>query len=489
MVDRKRDNKGRFVSTKVINAEHEFDMRTASVMLQRMQLANLAGLQFEGARDLYTVFGYEKNLKPEQLLAKYKRQDIASRIVDAPPGATWSNPPVPTEGSAGVDEFITLAKDVKLWNAMYRADRLARLNPFSLLLFGFDRGTLSSRATRADALLYVRAIGSRQVMEITYNSNPRDPRFGLPETYRIQFDDPQNKTSTGSGSTSASTRELTVHYSRVVHVAENPLEDEVFGTPILEKCYNLLDDLLKVAGGTAETYWLTGNRGMQADIDKDMELNPEDTADLADEMEEYQHQLRRVLRTRGVKLNVLDSKTPDPNNTYKMIMSLISGTTGIPARILLGSEAGQLASEQDRANWAERIEERRALYATPWILEPTIELLQNVGLLPEGDVEWEWPSAFIQNPLEQGQTMAQIARAVGNISRQTGNQSPMPLITREEARGVLGFPEDLTPEQEAELKEYMEQQEPKEEFGVGEGEGEEDEEDRDERIEDEKEDE
>ena len=60
-----------------------------------------------------------------------------------------------------------------------------------------------------------------------------------------------------------------------------------------------------------------------------------------------------------------------------------------------------------------------------------------MGLLPEGVPVWVWPSAFIQNPLEEGQTMAQIARAVGNLSRQTGASTPMQLLSEEECRRVL----------------------------------------------------
>ena len=126
-----------------------------------------------------------------------------------------------------------------------------------------------------------------------------------------------------------------------------------------------------------------------------------------------------------------------------MIVNLISGTTGIPTRILLGSEAGQLASEQDRANWAERIDERRTLFCGPRILEPLADRFQEMGVLSEGTVEFEWPPAFIQNPLEIGQTQAQTARAIGNISRQTGNKAPMQLTSRLEARELLGFEGDL----------------------------------------------
>ena len=420
-------------------------LETLSALLSRSQLGNLAGVQFEGNRKLYEIFGYKKHPTPDDFLAKYARQDLVTRIIDAPAAAIWANPPV-IEDKALNDEWIALNRKVKLWNGLYRADRLARLNPYSILLCGFDdSGSLANKVNPENVkeLLYVRAIGARLIEEITFNSNPRSPRFGFPETYKVSFDDPTLKSSTNGRTTTKHVKELVVHHSRVIHVVENPLEDEVFGIPIIEKVYNLLDDLLKVSGGTAEMYWLAGNRGIQVNVDKEMEINPTDAAALADEIDEYMHQLRRFVRTRGVDMNVLESKPPNPKEVFSMIINLISGTTGIPTRILLGSEAGQLASEQDRANWAERIDERRDLFAEPNMLWPLVDLFQEVGVLGEGEVVFDWPSAFIQNPLEIGQTQAQTARAIGNISRQTGNKAPMQLTSRIEARELLGFEGDL----------------------------------------------
>ncbi len=416
-----------------------------SGLIQRANLAHLAGVQFQGDRKLYEIFGYKRNPTPDDFLAKYMRQDLVTRIIDAPAAAIWANPPV-IEAEAQNTEWQALNRKVKLWNGLYRADRLARLNPYSILLLGFDdTGSLKQKVNpkKVENLLYVRAIGARLIDDIVFNTNIRDPRFGFPETYRIKFDDPQLKSSSGGAVTVKQIKQLTVHHSRVIHVVENALEDEVFGIPIIEKVYNLLDDLLKVGGGTAEMYWLAGNRGIQVDIDKEMEINPEDAAALSTEIDEYMHQLRRFVRTRGVEMNVLESKPPNPKDVFSMIINLISGTTGIPTRILLGSEAGQLASEQDRANWAERIDERRDLFAEPIMLNPLVDLLQEVGLVSEGEVVWDWPSAFIQNPLEIGQTQAQTARAIGNISRQTGNKAPMQLTSRLEARELLGFEGDL----------------------------------------------
>jgi len=434
------------------NPEHGIGIRelqgkleTLSGLIQRSQLGALAGIQFAGQRNLYEVFGYKQTPTTDDYLGKYTRQDITTRIIDAPAAAIWSNPPE-IEQEAQQSEWKVLNRQVKLWNGLYRADRLARLNPYSILLCGFDdSGKLEKKVNpeKVKELLYVKAIGARLVDEIAFNTNPRDRRFGFPETYRIKFDDPTAKSSSRGTVTVKSMKDLTVHHSRVIHVVENPLEDEVFGIPIIEKVYNLLDDLLKVAGGTGEMFWLSGRNGIQADVDKEMEISPDDAAALSDEIDEYMHQLRRVIRTRGVDMNVLESKPPNPKEVFAMIVNLISGTTGIPTRILLGSEAGQLASEQDRANWAERIDERRDLFAEPIVLEPLVDLLQGVGLLSDGEVTFKWPSAFIQNPLEIGQTQAQTARAIGNISRQTGNKAPMQLTSRQEARDLLGFEGEL----------------------------------------------
>ena len=343
-----------------------------------------------------------------------------------------------------MNAFNKFVRDHSLWLHLYRLDRLTRLNRYAILMFGTD-GTQNTESPlrNVSEVRWLRAYGARQITEISLGQDATTPIFGRPEMYTVAFQDPHDRKVLSDTTVTGIIKDRRVHASRTLHIVENPLEDDIIGIPIIEKCYNLLDDLLKVAGGTAETYWLGANKGIHADIDPELDVDPDDEADLADEIEEYQHQLRRFIRTRGVTLKDLGSTSPNPGTTFDMIITLLSGTSQIPKRILLGSEAGQLASEQDRANWAERIEERRTLFAEPIILNPLVSWLQNYGLLPEGDWEWHWPSAFTMNPLEDSMVMAQRARAIGNISRQTGNQSPMQLTTREEGRNIIGLEGDI----------------------------------------------
>lgn len=424
-------------------------LRFMSSLLARQQLAERAGLQFGGKRKLYEIFGYTKDVRPEDLLAKYQRQDIASRIVNAFPNATWSQPPkVLFSNTRNDKKWKDLTRKVRVWNVMHQADRLARMGRFSLILIGADDGAkLDKPLNEAKEILYLKPISERQVQITEFEDDSTQPNFGRPREYKITFDNPSMKQHVAGTTQVSKVDDMVVHHSRVIHIVENPLEDDVFGIPILEQVYNVLDDLLKVAGGTAETYWLTGNRGIQADVDKEMELDPDDAAELSNELEEYMHSLRRIVRTRGVKLNTLGSDPPNPKEVFDMLIAIISGTTNIPRRILMGSEAGQLASEQDRANWAESVQDRRALVVEPYILDPFINRMMEIGILNPAEYEYKWPEAFRVSPLERAQTMAAQARAVGNLSRQTGNKAPMQITSREEAREIIGLEGDL-PESE-----------------------------------------
>jgi hypothetical protein len=415
----------------------------ASALMQRMGIGSLLGSTFEGKRDLYKVFGYTPNVKYAQAIARYRRQDIASRIIDAMANALWSNPPEITSDDAGWNKaWNDLVINHGLWNAVSRADKLAGMGDYSLLLIGLSSsGKLDTpaRTTKERKVLYLQPYGYDSIKIKTLVDNPNDSRYMKPQLYTIT-PQIQNEIRTTLLSKMSSLAGFDTDASRVLHVAENYLTDEIFGNPRIERVWNLLDDLLKVAGGTAETFWLTANRGIQIDVDKEMELSPDDEKDLTDEVEEYIHNIRRFIRTRGVKVNPLGSEVPSPQQVFNMIISLISGATGIPKRILLGSEAGQLASDQDRANWAERVEERRADFGEPVIIWPLIRMLTSAGVLPDKtnvQITIKWPDAFRMSPLEKAQTSAQQARSAANLTKA---MTTMPnFMDVEEGRKIAGL--------------------------------------------------
>jgi hypothetical protein len=392
---------------------------------------------------MYGVFGYARVPDYKDFLAKYMRQDIAARAIEAPSSAIWSNPPAITSTS---EEWNTawnnLIQRHKLFHVLNRLDILAGLGRYAVLYIGFSDTSIVQQPVRMRKtapldVLYLQPYAEPAAVIVKLVDDKFNDRYLQPEMYDLR---PYLNQPAILGSPALQTAPFRVHASRCLHVAEGILEDGIIGRPRMERISNLLDDMLKVSGGTAETFWLTANRGMQADIEKDMDLSPEDEAALSSELEEYQNQLRRWIRTRGVKINSLGSDTPDPRGVFQLLLSLLSSATGIPQRVLTGAEAGQLASEQDRANWAERIIERRKLFAEPVVLWPLITMLTSAGVLPSSEglkVTIEWPSAFRMSPLEEAQARAQQARSAVNLSR-TLQESP-DFITNDEARAFVGL--------------------------------------------------
>lgn len=397
---------------------------------------------FDTARDLYKVYGYRRELVYQDFFQKYQRQDIAARIVDAPVQATWRREPkiFDDTGPDGTwtKEWEVLVRKHKLYFNLERADRLAGLGQFSCLLLGYP-GDLLIQPPKNRDLMFLQPFSQDNVDIVSFEQSITNPRYGKPLTYEITLTDLSQLQTDSTAIRTGKTQRLKVNWSRMLHIAESSLEDEVYGLPKLMKVFNLLDDMLKISGGSAETFWLTANRGMQFDIDKEATLSDDDEEALADEIEEYFHHLRRFIRTRGVKIQSLGSEVANPEGVFAVLIALIAGATGIPVRILLGSERGELASEQDRSNWANRIEERQKHYATPIILEPLIDRFIEFGTLSafEGELQIIWPDAFAPSPLERAQTMAQKARAAVNFTKALENKAAF--ITSDESREMLGL--------------------------------------------------
>lgn len=402
-------------------------MGVVQTLLARTGLSSILGLQMGGARDMYNTFGWERRPTHQQFIAKYRRQGMARRIVDAPAKALWADPPVVTGDAAFQKAWDDLLAKLPVFNNLMKLDKLCGLGEFAVMVVGLDDGqrldrpasVIRNASSGLRKVLYMQPYSEGSVQIKEYEKNTASPRFGLPIIYTINPGKFADQFSTRvSAQITPSESSFDVHYTRVLHVAENALESPVFGQSRLECVYNDLDDLLKVGGGSSEVYWLNARNGLHVDVDKEMDLDKDSAEALSEEMDEYANQLRRTIRTRGVTVKALESKLADPRGAFDIIISQIASATGLPKRELMGSEAGQLASQQDRANWAQRCAERISEFGQPVILLPFIRMLIDCGVLPvPATMSIEWPDAFKMNPLERAQTSAQMARSAANLAK------------------------------------------------------------------------
>ena len=412
-----------------------------SDLLSRAALAQRAGLTFGGERDLYDLFGYKnaESILPLDYLAQYRRGDIAKRIVDAYPDACWRDEPqISSDEDAQADtEFEkawkSLVKRLKVTHYLNRADKLARLGRFAVLVLGVKGGEGMDqpmiKKSGPDDLIYVMPYGETSVTIESYVNTATDPRFGKPLIYSIT-----PSTETGLGS-------IRVHYSRVIHIAEGLLDNDTFGTPALESIFNKLQDMLKIVGGGAEIYWRNARGGLHAGVKDDFELSEADREALSDEMTAFYNGLKRFIQTKGIDVTALNTQFADPSPLASLILDLVAGATGIPKRILIGSERGELASSQDESNWNNRVQERQATFCEPLILRALIERLQEFGMLPATDeiyIAWKPLNALSES--EQAAIAQSRASALAAYT-----QDPASIVMPEEFRELyLG----MTPEPE-----------------------------------------
>jgi len=426
----------------------------ASVLVERAMFAQRHGLSFNDKRDLYSVLGYARTLLGQDYRARYTRGGLARRIVEVYPKATWrggleifedENPNVDTPFEQAIKQ---LNDQLKLWATLRRLDTLAGLSSYAVMLIGApgDPSTPLPKG-KPGGLLYLTLFsggggpGSTNVTSAAISADatidtlvqdPKDKRYGLPATYRL------TKLAETSGDFNKP-----VHWTRILHVAEGCLDNDVYGSPVLEPVWNLLDDLDKITGGGAEAFWLRANQGLHLNIDKDTTLTPEERTALHDQAEEYQHQIRRMLQTRKVSVDVLGSDTANFSSPADAIITQIAGALAIPKRILTGSEMGELASSQDRENWRDQVTGRRTEYAEPNIVRPLIDRLLEFGYLPplrkEGEYQVEW--SHIQALTEQERGAGAANWAGVNATQKTI------VFTPEEIRDTWYGLEPLTPEQ------------------------------------------
>ena len=398
----------------------------ASTLVSRATLAAQLGKSYGGDRDVYTALGYPKVPQFEDYWARYDRQDIATRVVEAYPAACWRKKPVITESEKDQTKFeediINIFKENKVWHYLKRIDMLSGIGRYGVLMFGFDDVTdrlgLREPVENANELLYLRPVMENNVQISTWNKEPTSPRYGMPEVYKL--------TTQQAGETTNEVFE--VHHSRVLHIAENIVEGEVYGTPRLKNILNRLQDLELVSGGSAEMFWRGAFPGYNWKADAEADLDSQTITDMQDQIEEYVHGLKRYVRTQGITAESLAQQVADPSKHAELLIKLISAATGIPTRILTGSERGELASSQDESNWNDRVDERRQDYCEPFILRAFIDKLIAVGIITEPEKGYTviWADLDIPSDKEAAETAKVKTEALATYNNSPGLQMLMP---------------------------------------------------------------
>lgn len=355
-------------------------IQNLNILVDRYRTFSQLGLTYGGDRNLYEILGYKENLSWDDYYLHYQRQDIAKTVIDRPVEVSWRGDIRVLETddekeTAFERDYVALEERLKLKDKFIRLDKLTGLGHYAVLLLGFTdaQNTMDwmkpVQPSATMRLAYVTPLAEPSALIDRYEDDPANERFGLPLIYNVNIKmGPKQKT-------------LKVHYSRVLHVVDGELFNDVEGTPRLEVLFNRLEDLEKLLGGSAEMFWKGARPGYQNIAKPDYEFGDEEITKMSEQISEFEHGLRRILNIQGGELKSLAIQAVDPKNHIDVQIQFISAVTNIPKRILTGSERGELSSAQDADEHRAYIKSRRETFNESKIVRPFIDYLIKLKVL------------------------------------------------------------------------------------------------------------
>ncbi len=352
--------------------------------------------RYSGERDLYDVLGYPQKITYHEYSDRYCRQDLARAIIDLPINYTWGDYPriyeTPDYNTAFELAWDKLVDEFNIFSVFKLLDRKASLGKYAVLYIGFEYKVLDNKNLSPEKLLYITPFSEVDATVDSWDNDKSSQRFGQPETYSI------------SAMIGESTISSVVPWQQVIHVVECPINNSLEGSPRLESVYNRLLDIEQIVGGSSEMFWRGALPGYVANLGDNAFVNDDQINTIKEQLTAFSNNLQRWIYLQGLSVEALAPQVESPKEHVDVQLQLVSSASGIPLRILVGSERGELASSQDERAWLRTIENRRLSFAENNILRPFIDRLINLKLLPAPDTgkyTIEWPSLRILSEKEK----------------------------------------------------------------------------------------
>lgn len=421
----------------VVNATPLSQAVNAQTTVSRRNLNNIfntPGVTHGGARDMYEVFGYPNQLTWEDFFAIYRRHGIATRLTRGVARSCWRDiPGIEVDEQPVLEEELKILARKKMFRNLEQADTLNRIGRFSVLYVGVNDGmdpreplgVVRSREALKGVFFQPYSEDGTEVN--LYEADPANPRFGQPVLYSLTvraLDQEKLRSDTTS---------RVVHWTRIVHIAEDALDNDLEGLSALEPVFNFIIDLMKTQGGSSEAYWRNARRILAFNAKEGFgNATEKQLEQLRTDIEEFTNGWRDGLRLGGVEVTQLQATHADPKEAVLACFKLISGSTGIPMRILTGEGGGQTTGNEDKAAYNQLIKDRQEMMCSDWLLR-TLEILGNAGLIEPLPLNAEiiWPVSESLNEVEKseaaknnGQALAFISQATADMGGLGGTMDP-----------------------------------------------------------------
>lgn len=387
-------------------------------VLRQFLLPRYAYLDFDRVVDPRHLIdlecGYPKFITPIMYRYMYDRDDVARRVVDIYPDESWAVDPVvydsddEKETTPFEEAWQQLVDEKLILQYMYRMDRLSGIGHYGVLLLGLNDGLpLDQPLPWLDyngnpnpdfkgppaELLYMRPFDEYLSFIQMYENDVYSPRYGKAKYYNLVFLD---MTIDAAGASIGTRLNRRVHWTRVIHIADNLQSSLVFGIPRMQPVFNRLLDLRKIKGGSAEMFWKGAFPGLAFEIDPQFVADdPEfDKDTFRKEIERYADGLQRYISLIGIKATSLTPQIKEPKQHVEVQEAAIAQNLNIPLKIFQGSEEGRLASQEDSLVWNRRLGKRYRHFLNPYVVRQVVDRFIALRILPpprNGKYKVAWP--------------------------------------------------------------------------------------------------
>lgn len=434
---------------------------TTNILTTRSSTSGWASL-IDPRRNLEQECGYpEGAIAPETLYQLYRKDCIARRAVQVWADEGWSVTPdvydvedtnkvspfekawldLPSSISSPVHNYSSDHESNPIWQWLQLFDEMSGIGTYGVMLYGLDDGVDLSQPvvgfieenstslsikkddyqgviknkrphkgvyrlhhnvsqTSGRKLLYLRVFPEYLAQIASYETNPSSPRYGLPTSYLLSFNDQWSSHDTSSMPTSS----ITVHWTRVQHLVVQMESSITYGTPVLEPILPRVLDLRKIYASSAEGYYRLGFPGISFEthptLGGDVDISISNTRS---QLEQYMNGMQRYLIGLGMTAKTLPPSVTDPIPFIEKQLQAICMALDIPQRVFMGSERGELSSGQDDRRHKGKCRKRRTRFQSPRMLGPMINSLIAYGVLPipDGGFKQVWPDQDTQTEDEK----------------------------------------------------------------------------------------
>jgi hypothetical protein len=395
-------------------------------------------------------FGYTTDLTFEMLYRAYKRggpgHGAVHRILDK----CWQKAPRIKQPAADAEtpwEVKTrkVLEAVQAWKKLRDFDRRNMVGKYAgLILRVADSLPLSAPMVRAKKLVDLVPVYENQLRVQAWDSNPDSPTFGAVTLWQYRHRPPM-----ADNSQAAPDKWVDVHPSRIVILAEGSVGDFQDGVPLLEAGFNHLVDLEKIGGGSAESYLKNSARTMVFKFDTNsnpqaITQNPDGSTSgksvatvLEEKTQALNSNIDASIALQGGEASTLQTTVHDPEGAFLLAANLFAASVQLPFTILFGQQTGRMASDEDRADYAERCQSRQANELTPMITD-LITRLQAAGIVDAGEFEVEWEDLA---GATEDQKVDRLVKMTSAMKAAFDAGLTEPLFDANELRAVVDFEE------------------------------------------------